>query len=611
MKLRASAGAENNVLLAPFLTQAKLAPDAIAVRGRDSADVCYADLVEMTARYAAALDELAIGTDDIVALGAERSAETIALILAIVASGAAYLPLDPNYPQERLATMIEDARPLLAIVDKSLQARLPGGGVHMERAELSGNARDCWQVKPSGTLAYVLFTSGSTGRPKGVAMRTDAVGALLDWHRAHARLGKPASTLQFAPLGFDVSFQEIFSTLQTGGTLILPSAAERRDPWALLELLQREHIERLFLPYVSLQALADVALDARVPSLADVVTAGEQLRVTPAIRAFFAALPDCVLHNQYGPTEAHVVTAYELHGAAAFWPELPPIGAALPHVRTRLDQAHDEVGNEGELLLGGVCLADGYIGRPELTAARFTQIDGERWYHTGDRVRRSATGEFEYLGRLDEQIKIAGHRIEPAEIENVLCRHSAVAQAAVVAEERRSGRRLVAHIVPHALTAGDVVEKLLGAYCAATLPEYLRPRAFKTHAALPTTASGKIDRLALAQPQTTDIDVRWNDDVPLRDQLIGLWQHLLGTERLDVSADVFELGARSLDVVQALTELRRHDYAVTVAQIYERPTIAAQLQLLGESPAAACRVADPRAQRQRAALTRLAARANR
>jgi amino acid adenylation domain-containing protein len=529
-------------------------------------------------------------------------------MLAIVANGAAYLPLDPNYPQERLSVMIEDAQPLLAVVDKPLQARLPEGGVYVPREALSGNAREHWSVKRSGALAYVLFTSGSTGRPKGVAMRTASVAALLEWQRAHARLGKPARTLQFAPLGFDVSFQEIFSTLQTGGTLILPTAAERRDPWALLELLQRERIERLFLPYVSLQALADVAQDACVPCLADVITAGEQLRITPAIRAWFATLPECVLHNQYGPTETHVVTAYELHGAAAFWPELPPIGAALPHVRTRLAHVSDEVGNEGELLLGGICLADGYIGRPELTAARFVEIDGERWYHSGDRVRRSGSGEFEYLGRLDEQIKIAGHRIEPAEIENVLCRHSAVAQAAVVAEERRGGRRLVAHIVPHALNAGDVVEKLLSAYCAAMLPEYLRPQAFKTHIALPTTPSGKLDRLALAQTQTPVTDIRWSDDVPLRDQLIELWQHLLGIKGLDTPADVFELGARSLDVVQALTELRRHGHRVTVAQIYEHPTIAAQLQLLGEpSPPNAQADVDPRAQQQRAALTRLAA----
>lgn len=604
MKLRAPEAAESNILLAPFLAQVQQAPCAIAVRTRDSGDVSYADLAAMTAGYAAALEDLAIGADAIVALGAERSAQTIALILAIVANGAAYLPLDANYPQQRLALMIEDARPLLSIVDEPLQARLPEGGVFIARAALTGSDREDWQMKRSGALAYVLFTSGSTGRPKGVAMRTAAVAALLDWQRAHARLGKPARTLQFAPFGFDVSFQEIFSTLQTGGTLILPSAAERRDPWALLELLQRERVERLFLPYVALQAVADVALEARVSSLTDVVTAGEQLRVTPAIRAFFAALPDCVLHNQYGPTETHVVTAHELHGAAAFWPELPPIGTALPHVRTRLGQATDEVGNEGELLLGGACLADGYIGQPELTAARFTEIDGERWYHTGDRVRRSPAGEFEYLGRLDEQIKIAGHRIEPAEVENVLCRHSAVAQAAVVAEERRGGRRLVAHIVPHALTAADVVDKLLGAYCAAMLPDYLRPQAFKTHVALPTTASGKIDRRALAHAK--EVAVGWNDCASLRDQLVGLWQHLLDVKGLDVSANVFELGARSLDVVQALTELRSHGYAMTVAQIYEAPTIAAQLQLLGAAPAAGGR-ADPRACSQRAALARWAA----
>ena len=593
---------EANVLLAPFLAHARQAPQAIAVRARD-AQLSYAELADEVVRLATALDDLAIGPDDIVALGTERTPETIALILAITANGAAYLPLEATHPEARLAAMIEDAKPLLAIVDRPLQARLPPAGVYVERAALT-TSRRMSTVKRSGALAYVLFTSGSTGRPKGVAMRTAAVEALLQWHCAHARLGKPARTLQFAPFGFDVSFQEIFSTLWTGGTLVLPNAAERRDPWALLELLQRERIERLFLPYVSLQALADAAGGTPMADkLADVITAGEQLRITPAIRAFFAARPGCVLHNQYGPTETHVVTAHELRGNAELWPELPPIGTALPHVRTRIEPLIDATGSEGEMLLGGACLAQGYIGQPELTSARFVELDGERWYRTGDRVRLNPNGEFDYLGRIDEQIKIAGHRVEPAEIENVLCRHSAVAQAAVVAEERGSGRRLIAHVVPHGLIEAEVAQKVLAAYCAATLPEYLQPHVFQLHVALPTTASGKIDRSALTNAQASEVP--WDDDLPLRDQLLRLWQYLLGVDGLQLSANVFDMGARSLDVVQALTELRRHGHRISVAQVYENQTIAAQLELLDGHPRIEAGV-DSRASRQRAAWARLA-----
>jgi len=601
MKLHV-ANMEENVLLAPFLAHACRTPHAVAIRSRD-AQLTYAELAAKAAHLEAALDDLAIGPDDIVALAAERTPKTIALILAIVANGAAYLPLDATYPEARLAAMMEDARPLLTIVDKTLHARLPPGSVHVERATLA-TSRNASSVKRSGALAYVLFTSGSTGRPKGVAMRTTAVAALLQWQCAHQRLGKPARTLQFAPLGFDVSFQEIFSTLWSGGTLVLPSAAERRDPWALLELLRRERIERLFLPYVSLQALADAAGSASTLSaLSDVITAGEQLRITPAIRAFFAAQPGCVLHNQYGPTETHVVSAHELHGDAARWPELPPIGTALPHVRTRVERT-DADAREGELLLGGACLADGYVGQPELTAARFVEIDAERWYRTGDRVRFNSAGEFEYLGRIDEQIKIAGHRVEPAEVEKVLCRHSLVAQAAVVAEEWRSGRRLVAHVVPRGSIAARAAETELAAYSAATLPEYLRPHAFRLHVALPTTMSGKIDRSALARTQQAQVP--WDDAAPLRDQLLGLWQSLLGVDGLRLTANVFDFGARSLDVVQALTELRRRGHALTVAQVYENPTISAQLEMLSGRTMAVDAHVDVRASRQRDALARLA-----
>jgi amino acid adenylation domain-containing protein len=557
-------------LVAPILAHAAITPQAPALRA-GGVTLDYAALAAAIGRAAAALDEAGLRSGDVVAVPAVRSVQSIVSLLAIVACGGAYLPLDADFPAARLAAMLEDAQPRFALGRAADYQHLAPGLIWID--PVAGAERPL-PVRGEGPLAYVLFTSGSTGRPKGVAMRRAAVAHLIDWHRAHARLGQPARTLQFAPLGFDVSFQEIFSTLGTGGCLVLPEESERRDPYALLALLARERVERLFLPYVGLQALAEaVAAGGGVPrDLCDVITAGEQLRITPAIRALFAALPGAVLHNHYGPTETHVVTTHELDGDAAAWPELPPIGRPLSWVDVRID--------EGELLLGGDCLAAGYVNRPELTAQRFVDIDGRRWYRSGDDVSRHADGVLDYRGRLDDQIKLDGFRIEPAEIEAVLCRHPAVAEAAVVAEQNAGARRLVAHVVPRDAQADErALAATLGAHCAALLADYLRPQAYVVHALLPLTPSGKIDRRTLARhdAQTT---LRWREDAPPAEQLLDLWRQLLGTETLSADANVFDHGARSLIVVRALTELRRHGLVLTATQIYEHPSAAAQAALL-------------------------------
>ncbi|MGN6518530.1 MAG: non-ribosomal peptide synthetase [Dokdonella sp.] len=595
-------------LLAPLLVHARYATPALrAAEG----ELDYPALFARAAAHAQALRAAGVVDGDVVALPAQRSAEAVATILACIARGAAYLPLDLDFPATRITAMLEDARP--RCFHGAADARVPAA---LARVPPPGDAsapplRD----DVAGELAYVLFTSGSTGRPKGVAMRSAAVAALIGWHCAHPRLGLPARTLQFAPLGFDVSFQEIFSTLASGGCLVLPTEAERRDPYALLALLERERVERLFLPYVGLQALAEAfAAGGSLPrALRDVVTAGEQLRITPAIRALFAALPGTVLHNHYGPTETHVVTAHELAGDPAAWPELPPIGAPLPHVRVRIvDAALAPLadGTEGELLLGGECLAAGYIHRAELTAERFVELDGERWYRTGDRARIDADGVLECFGRVDEQLKIDGFRVEPAEIETVLCRHPALAEAVVVAADTAGGRRLVAHVVARdARIDATALADELRAHCAASLADYLVPHAIVSHAVLPLTASGKIDRRALAAAPAGGA-LRWRDGAPLQNQLLDLWKQLLGVDDLDVEANLFDHGARSLLVVRALTELRRHGHVLSVAQAYEHPTVAAQARALTVAIAPVAAIAGERARgdAQRAAFARFGTR---
>ena len=590
--------------------------DNAALRGRQRA-------------LAGAMSAAGVEPGSVVAIVAERTPDTVAAILATLGLGAAYLPLDPQYPRERLAMMLEDARPTLLLGRANLLPVFASNGIAV--LPLDSVPADTVSALPPvmedpGALAYVLFTSGSTGRPKGVAMRRGPLARLIDWHVAHPRLGTPARTLQFAPLGFDVSFQEIFSTFATGGTLVLPSDAERRDPYELLGLLERERVERIFLPYVALQALAEaVAAGGVVPRmLRDVITAGEQLRVTRAIRALCSALPGCVLHNHYGPTETHVVTSHELSGDPANWPELPPIGRALPHVRVRVvDAQGDDVAGdaEGELLLGGDCLAAGYIHRPELTAERFIEQSGERWYRTGDRVRNAGDGVLDYRGRLDDQIKLDGYRIEPAEIEVVLCRHPAVAEAIVVAMDAMAGKRLVAHVVARDAQADEAsLATRLREHCEAALAPYLVPQAFVLHAALPLTASGKIDRRQLARG-SDETTLAWPAHAPLEQQLAGMWQQLLGLDALAIDANLFDLGARSLTVVHALTELRRHGYrSISAVQIYEHPSVAKLAALLrAQASCAAPEFAAPeiptpdtalasRAENQRSALSRFARR---
>jgi amino acid adenylation domain-containing protein len=605
-----AASVEDSSLLAPIFARAAATPSAVAVRAGHR-ELDYAALTAATDRSAAVLRAAGARPGDVIALTAQRTPQAIAAMLAVIDCGAAYLPLDLDYPDARLAAMIEDARPRLAIGNAArARSRLDLHWIDLDAcAEVSAPV----VTREGGELAYVLFTSGSTGRPKGVAMRRIAVAHLIDWHRAHPRLGLCARTLQFAPLGFDVSFQEIFSTLATGGTLVLPTESERCDPFALLALLAREHIERLFLPYVGLQALAEaVAAGGEVPyTLRDVITAGEQLRVTPAIRALFAALPGAVLHNHYGPTETHVVTAHELSGDSAQWPELPPIGKPLPHVRVRLvDAALNDVAahTEGELLLGGDCLAAGYINRPELTAERFIEQGGARWYRTGDRVRALGDGALDYLGRLDEQVKLDGFRIEPAEIEVVLCRHPSVAEAVVVVAQGAGGARLVAHVVPRNPRSDEgALAQILATHCRQALAAYLVPQTFALHATLPLTASGKIDRRALAQAADA-APLRWRDGDGLQNQLMGMWKQLLSVSELDAADNLFDRGARSLIVVRALTELRKHGHVLSAAQIYEYPSIAAQAALLGAAPHARDARADlserTRGAAQRAAFAR-------
>ncbi|WP_332369555.1 AMP-binding protein [Spirosoma telluris] len=271
-------------------------------------------------------------------------------------------------------------------------------------------------VSHQTTTAYVLYTSGSTGKPKGVCMGHGPLMNLLQWQAKHSNADSDSRTLQLAPLSFDVSFQEIFATLSTGGTLMLIDEPLRLDLNALLRFIDEQAINRLFLPFVALQYLAETAVSTQQfpVHLREIMTAGEQLKITPQIAQFFSALPDCVLFNQYGPTECHVITQLTLTGDPTNWPLLPSIGQVIDNVSLFVIDDSLTIlpdGELGELCFGGACLAEGYLNQPTLTEEKFIELEipqqgRMRIYRTGDLGRLLPDGTIEFLGRRDDQVKI-------------------------------------------------------------------------------------------------------------------------------------------------------------------------------------------------------------
>ncbi len=575
--------------------QAARTPQTIALES-GSARLTYAALNAQANQLARRLRSLGVGPDVRVGLCASRAPETLIGLLAVLKAGGAYVPLDPAYPAERLAFMLADAQAPVLLTQSALAPALPAHAANT----LLLDAPD-WQNKSTDNLpplaslddlCYVIYTSGSTGTPKGVALPHRALSALIGWQLA-TPLGPPARTLQFASLSFDVSFQEIFSTWCAGGTLVLIDEDLRRDPAGLLAFVADNEIARLFLPFVALHQLAEAVSERHpVPScLRDVVTAGEQLQITPAITAFFQQAANCRLHNYYGPSETHVVTAYTLNGSPSEWPALPPIGYAIAGTETLvLDDALRPVppGVEGELYLGGDCLARGYLGRPDLTAERFvsdpfSSDPAARLYKTGDGVVQATDGCLTYLGRLDGQVKVRGFRVETLEVEHALALHPAVRQAAVVARNFATGdTRLVAY------TVGDADAASLRAHLQERLPDYMTPAHFVSLDTLPLTPSGKVDRKSLPAPVAPNVTpAPAFAGSQLERDIAQIWREVLHTDAFGPADNFFDIGGQSLHIAQMqrrLTALLGWEPPVTA--LFAHPTLRDLARHLAQETAA-------------------------
>jgi amino acid adenylation domain-containing protein len=575
--------------------QAHKTPSACAVEFYGE-KLTYAELNSEANQLARHLRELGVASDTRVGICLSRSVSMVVGLLAILKAGGAYLPLDPVYPDDRLSYMLQHGKPALLLTEAGLAERFIS--VPETLAVLCiDNSRSLWahhatddivesKKNEAGrplqdNLAYVIYTSGSTGEPKGVAMPHRALVNLLNWQLEQPDFHVCKRTLQFAALGFDVAFQEVFSTLCSGGTLVLVKEEIRLDPTALFSFVVDAKVERLFVPFVALQLLAEgfeivrqTRRVSRSTSLKEVITAGEQLRIGPSVSRFFTHFDSCRLINHYGPTESHVVTSYTMSPSVAEWPALPPIGRPVANTQIHiLDENRQPlpIGEVGELYIAGTCLARGYLDRRDLTAERFVPnpfTDGALMYKTGDQAKWRDDGEIEYLGRNDFQVKIRGFRVELGEIEFALAAIEGIKDVAVVAlasagdaNDGDTIKRLVAYYTERTSNESNRLSvKQLRSRLATTLPEYMVPALFMRLASMPITPNGKLDRRALPEPASVrpELSVPYQAPVGLDETACcEAFAALLGIDKVGRHDNFFELGGNSLLAMRALEKIRQ------------------------------------------------------
>ena len=576
--------------------QAERTPDAIAVEGLDRS-LSYAELNSQANRLAHALVEKGADRDELVAISCERSVDMAVATLAVLKTGAAYVPVDPAYPAERIAYMLEDAGASLLLTHSALNLETAATAIELDQFDFgSGNDANPSTGFAADDAVYAIYTSGSTGLPKGVRLTHGGLSNLIHWQQKQGSLSEPARTLQFASLSFDVSFQELYTTWAQGGTLVMIDEELRKDLPALADFISERSIERLYMPYAALQPLADILSSrADLPlALRDVISAGEQLQVTDGIRALFAHLNDrggARLHNQYGPSETHVVTALTLPGKPERWPLLPNIGTPVANTRCYiLDSAGNPtpVGVPGELWLAGTQVSPGYLNRPRLTAEKMLPdpfYPEERAYRSGDRARYKPNGQIEYLGRIDEQVKFRGFRIEPGEIEAALTEHPSVQLAAVVllgqTNDKGSEQKLVAY------ATGDKPDATeLRGYLNARLPDYMVPTHFVVMETMPLTPSGKVARRLLPEPEWERSDEQQYvaPSTAIETTLADIWSEVLGVPQIGIHDDFFELGGHSLLATKVVSRIRDAlNTALPLMTLFSKPTIAELAMELGDT----------------------------
>ena len=567
-------------------------PHAVALVAGNR-QLTYAALIRQARRTAARLRTAGIGPEHIVAVYLQRSVEMVVALLGVLFAGGAYLPLDPEQPLARSRFMLRDSGAAVLLARRPLPADLAPPAIAVidvgEAANVAdtGPPADSMSPAAQANAAYVIYTSGSTGKPKGVIVEHRNLTNHTWWFNHEFELGPADRILQRTPFTFDASVWEIFSPLAAGATLLLAPPDAHRDVLALSELLQQALITRLQCVPSLLEALLDAGAFVRAQALRTVFCGGEALSMATVRRLWRQRPVECI--NLYGPTETTIDATFARLTDAD---DIAPIGTPIRNVQAdvvdeRGQRVHD--GAEGELWIGGAGVARGYLNRPQLTDSKFATAafsNGERLYRTGDRVRRRSDGRLDFLGRLDDQIKLRGYRIELGEIEQALRSLPGVSQAAVAVRGNSAGDRiLVGYAVAAEGAALDPAQ--MRAALARQLPEPMVPSRILLIGRLPLTVHGKLDRNALAQ---SNIDRPMGGGAARTEAealLVRIWADALGLDHVGVHDNFFELGGHSLLAARIAIQIRREcKLDVTPRVLFENPTVAALAAHLAAQPAA-------------------------
>jgi amino acid adenylation domain-containing protein len=578
-----------------FEAQVERTPDAIAVE-YDNACLTYRELNCQANQIAHRLHELNVKAEALVGLCMERSLDTIIGLLGILKAGGAYLPLDPAYPGDRLAFILNEAQPVALLTHERLRDRFPmyQGPIVCSDTNFPSDmtsTENMEQQVDAQNLVYVIYTSGSTGKPKGVHVPHQALENFSSKMIYHYGLNVGDRVLQFASLSFDLAAEEIFPALGSGATVVLWPYQGPADFVDFSRFAVQRQLTVMNMSASYWQAWVD-ALDSEHSSLPSslrlVVTGVEQLHLDYLRRWQHIAGQRVQWRNAYGVTEASVTTTLY---APDFTQELPtdttvPIGQAIVNSEVYvLDAAMQlvPIGIPGELYIGGDGLARGYLADPELTAEKFlphpfSSTRGARLYKTGDLVRYRSDGNLEYLGRIDKQVKVRGYRIEPGEIEIALALHPVVKKVVVLARESVPGRKfLIAYIVPLQASLRPTVHELQ-LHLKERLPEYMIPSAFVVLDELPYLSSGKVDYRALPLPDKSNTDLTAPHKAPrgpIETMLVDIWAEVLGIEQVGIHDNFFELGGHSLLATQAISRMRSAlQQDIPLRLIFEEPTVA-------------------------------------
>ncbi|GAB3264619.1 hypothetical protein GCM10027347_31790 [Larkinella harenae] len=572
-----------------FTEQVQQNPERVAITFNGE-QISYQQLDEKANQLAHYLKNRGVHREVLVPICVNRSLEMIIGILAILKAGGAYVPIDPEYPADRIRYMLSDVGSRVAVTDSQTKKMLAGIADGQTLICLS----DDWAlidreskmpvadlIAPD-SLAYVIYTSGSTGRPKGVMIEHHSLSNYIQHQSKEFDIQPNDAILQTSNYAFDPATEQIFLALCNGSALVLIRKEALFNPDEVADLLQTQNITHLH----TTPSLLRFIPAAQYGFLKRVVAAGETC--PPELAKAWAPLVQ--FYNKYGPTEA-TISAVQYRYSKELAPEQPvPIGKPIGNAQVYIvdeNGSQTPTGITGEICIGGVGVARGYLNNPQLTAEKFmanpfSKLPGDRLYKTGDSGKYLADGNIEFIGRLDNQVKIRGHRIELSEIETVLETHPLVRQGVVLAQDdQNAGQRLIAYVV----VDKEVDQAVLKGYLAARLPEYMLPSLLVQLPELPLTANGKIDRQALVKPEIERSSLSTLYLAPTSQterNIAGVWAELLQLDKVGAEDNFFELGGNSLLAISAITILkRRFGYTISITQLYQQPTVKRLAAFLG------------------------------